>query len=461
MAASRYPLVICANRLPVRRVRRRGRAAWELSPGGLVSALTPFLQQREGAWVGWTGQPGKAPEPFEHDDIWNIPVGLNRQEVEEYYHGFANRTLWPLYHDAIRWPEYHREWWRAYEDVNRRFAEAAAEAAAEGAVVWIQDYHLQLVPAMLRELRGDLRIGFFLHIPFPPSELFAQLPWRRPILKGLLGCDVVGFQTRQAVQNFVRLARRFANAEGARGELEWRGRKVLARHNPISIDFELFEKRATDPATVKEALSLRHRLGLGRKIILGVDRLDYTKGIDLRLKAYHELLHERRLSERDTVFVQVAVPSRENVIFYRELRDRVDRLVGQINGEHASLGRVAVHYLHRGLPPEELVPLYCAADVMLVTPYRDGMNLVAKEYVACRERRDGVLVLSEFAGASQELRQALSVNPHDVEGLKDQMERALEMSAGEQRRRMRSLRRQVRRHDVHHWAEGFLEQLGL
>lgn len=453
------PIVIVSNRLPVHRVRRGATSAWETSPGGLVSALKPVLKGKRNAWIGWTGAAGATPQPFEHEGIDNRPLRLSRDEIETFYEGFSNRTLWPLYHDAVRKPEYHRRWWTPYVQVNRRYAEAAARTVSRGGMVWVHDYHLQLVPAMLREIRSDVRIGFFLHIPFPPQELFAQLPWRQDILLGLLGADVVGFQTRGGAQNFRQLARRYTPAEGSRSELHYNGRDIRSDAFPVSIDVERFEKLAQSEAVERRAEAFRSRLGLRRKVMLGVDRMDYTKGIDNRLRAYGDLLRSGTASLEECVLVQVAVPSRDRVEEYQALRARVDRLVGEINGEFAELGRTPIHYLHRSLPIEELVALYRAADVMVVTPLRDGMNLVAKEYAATRHDNTGVLILSEFTGSARELSSALLVNPHDIDALVQAFDRALHMSPREQEAAMRPIRRTIKRNDVFHWAESFLEAL--
>jgi trehalose 6-phosphate synthase len=457
--STKHELVIVANRLPVRRLQRQGRREWKLSPGGLVSALVPILEGRNGVWVGWGGHTGPAGSSFRFGDFAIQPVPLSKRELESFYYGFSNRTLWPLYHDAVRWPEYHRVWWGPYKEINRRYAEAAASVAAENAVVWVHDYHLQLVPQLLRRMRPDLRIGFFLHVPFPPQELFAQLPWRREILQGLLGADVVGFQTKTGASNFTGLAKRYARAKGSPNALAYQGRTVRAAAFPVSIDFEKFEKLARTATVQADAERFRYQLGVRRKIILGVDRLDYTKGIDIRLRAFQELLSRGDVSLEDCVFVQTAVPSRERGVTYLDLKKRVEMLVGQINGEYADVGRVAIHYLHRNLPMEELAALYVAADVMLVTPFRDGMNLVAKEYVATRVDETGTLVLSEFTGAAVEMGNALLVNPHDVDAVSSSISRALRMPRAEMGRRMRRLRSAVRNHDVFDWGREFLEAL--
>ncbi len=462
----RASFVVVANRLPVHRFRRTSSNAttssdttttWRTSPGGLVSALQPILRNRASCWIGWPGVADLDTAPFRHDGIANVPLSCSRAEVAGFYDGFSNRTLWPLYHDAIREPEFRRSWWRTYVDVNRRFAEAALSRAADDAFIWIQDYHLQLVPSIIRDRGTTSRIGFFLHIPFPPPELFSRLPWRRQILEGLLGADVIGFQTKTAARNFMKLARRYTNARGTGIHLEYEGRTIRVDAFPISIDFAHIRSLAREESVVKRALRFRGRLDPSRKVLLGVDRLDYTKGIDVRLKAYRDLLRAGHVNAKHFVLVQVAVPSRERVSDYKRLRSQIERLVGEINGEFGELGRAAVHYLHRSFDVDALVSLYRAADVMLVTPFVDGMNLVAKEFVAARDDERGVLVLSEFAGAAQELGAALLVNPYDVDGVALAIQHALGMSNHDQRSRMRSMRRSVQKNDVFAWTRRFLE----
>jgi trehalose 6-phosphate synthase len=332
----------------------------------------------------------------------------------------------------------------------------------------VQDYQLQLVPKMLRMLRPDLTIGFFLHIPFPPVELFMQLPWRTEITEGLLGADLVGFHLPDGAHNFVVLARRLIGAQTSRasigvrsrfGEVNTGSRTVKVGAFPISIDSSELDRAARNRAVRRRAREIRSDLGNSRKILLGVDRLDYTKGIEVRLKAFAELLAEGRIAHEGAVLVQLATPSRERVESYRLLRDDIERLVGRMNGDFGEVGRPVVQYLHRPIPRDELIAFYAAADVMLVTPLRDGMNLVAKEYVACRADLGGALVLSEFTGAAAELRQAYLVNPHDLDGVADAIEAALNQEPEEGRRRMRALRRQVLAHDVARWARSFLDAL--
>ena len=450
-----------ANRLPVDRVTEAdGTVGWRRSPGGLVSALEPVLRRNDGAWIGWPGSTDEDLDPFDEDGLHLVPVTLSEAEVEDFYEGFSNGTLWPLYHDVVAKPEFHRKWWDAYVTVNRRFAERAAEVAAEDATVWVQDYQLQLVPAMLRDLRPDLRIGFFLHIPFPPAELFAQLPWRRQILEGLLGADLVGFQLTGGAQNFVRLVRQRVGHKTHRDTVYLPDdRKVQATAFPISIDVAEFQKVAESESVVERAREIRRDLGDPERVFLGIDRLDYTKGIIARLRAFSELIEDGVFDVEKTVMVQVATPSRERVEQYRILRDDIDRLVGRVNGDLGRIGRPAISYLHSSFPQHEMAALYRAADVMVVTPLRDGMNLVAKEYVACRLDGDGALVLSEFAGAADELRQAFLVNPYDINGMKNALRDAHDADPKDLGRRMRAMRRTVLENDVTRWAQRFLDEL--
>jgi trehalose 6-phosphate synthase len=454
-------LVIVANRLPVDRVTLPdGTQGWRGSPGGLVSAVEPIMRANEGVWIGWPGGDDTDLEPFEHDGMTLDPISLTEEEVTGFYEGFSNATLWPLYHDLLAKPEFHREWWDSYVSVNQRFAEHAAGRAAENATVWVHDYQLQLVPQLLRGLRPDLRIGFYLHIPFPPAELFQQLPWRRQVLEGLLGADLIGFQLPGGAANFVRLVRQRVGHKTHRDLVYLPdNRTVRAAAFPISIDYKGFEKLARSEGVGERAAEIREALGNPSKVFLGIDRLDYTKGIHARLRAYAELVRDGEVDVEEAVFVQVATPSREQVEEYRVLRDDIDRLVGRINGDLGRIGRPAISYLHTSYPREEMAALYRAADIMVVTPYRDGMNLVAKEYVACRYDDDGALVLSEFAGAGAELRQAWQVNPYDLNGMKAALLEACRADHRDRARRMRAMRKTVRQADVAAWARSFLDEL--
>jgi len=483
--AGEFDFVVVSNRLPVDRITdENGEPSFRTSPGGLVTALEPVMREADGAWIGWTGSADDHAEPFEHDGIHLLPVALSDTDIELYYEGFSNDTLWPLYHDVIAPPAYHREWWERYVIVNQRFADRAAEATAEGGTVWVQDYQLQLVPKMLREKRPDLTIGFFNHIPFPAYGIYSQLPWRTQIIQGLLGADVIGFQRTADAGNFSRAVRRLlgyqakgtvidvpveaeSDVASAKHRISSVGRAggdklvrtVVAKAFPISIDAARYEELARRPDIQARAKEIRDGLGNPKVVMLGVDRLDYTKGIGHRLKAFGELLADKTIEVEDVTLVQVASPSRERVQTYQTLRDEIELTVGRINGDYSTISHTAISYLHHGYPREEMVALYLAADIMLVTALRDGMNLVAKEYVASRFDNDGVLVLSEFAGASDELRTALRVNPHDIEGLKEAMLQATAMTKAERSRRMRAMRKRVQENDVARWSSSFLAAL--
>lgn len=461
MSAATYDLVVAANRLPVDQVTDEdGSTSWRTSPGGLVTAMESVMRGREGAWVGWAGMPGPEPEPFEASGMQLVPVELSSEEVADFYEGYSNATLWPIYHDVIVSPVFRRRWMSAYERVNQRFADAICKVAAKGATVWIHDYQLQLAPAMVRQQRPDVRIGWFDHIPFPPVELFMQIPRREELLLGLLGADFLGFQRRADAQNFVRACSRLLPNVRTKGEVITLddGRSVRASGVPISIDTSgLRELAASEPVQARAA-EIREQLGNPDRILLGVDRLDYTKGIRHRLKAYGELLREGSLHAGETVLVQVATPSRERLDAYRTLRRQVERTVGEINGDFSPIGSPAITYLHRSFPRDEMTALFVAADAMLVTPLRDGMNLVAKEYVACHSD-DGALVLSEFTGAAIELNSSYICNPHDIDRLKATILESLRAPEAERRRRMRRMRRVIQGNDVQHWASRFLDGL--
>jgi trehalose 6-phosphate synthase len=454
MTGTVRPIVVAANRLPVMRTE----GGWAPSPGGLVRALLPMLRDSGGTWVGWTGNRDDDPDPFSVEGVELHPVPISAEEIELYYEGFSNDALWPLYHDALRESTYSSEQWDAYVRVNQRFADQLAASSPHGSLVWIHDYQLQLVPKMLREQRDDLTIGFFLHIPFPPYELFSRLPWRTEIVDGLLGCDLIGFQHTTGVANFAAAAHQLAHTDD--GEVLRVGdRTVQLGTFPISIDVDEVEETAAGRATRQRMSQIRARLGDPEVILLGVDRLDYTKGIGSRLEAFAALLESGQLDPERHVLVQVATPTREAVEHYQDERHQVERLVGEINGRYSRIGLPVVHYLYQTLPFDELIALYRAGDVMLVTPFRDGMNLVAKEYAAAHIDGDGVLVLSEFTGAAAELTDAVLVNPHDDHALQQAILTAVEMHRHERRERMAALRDTIRSNDVKGWAHRFLGRL--
>jgi alpha,alpha-trehalose-phosphate synthase [UDP-forming] len=459
--------VIVANRLPVEHDADEG---WRRAPGGLVSAMDSVLRDHEATWVGWSGQfadpeSGVSPHqpPDRVGDVHLVEVPLTGDQVAAHYDGFANGALWPNYHGSIVPPVYHRSQFMAHRAVNEQFAGAVARVAAPGARVWVHDYQLQLVPAFLRELRPDVRIGFFLHIPFPPLEVFSQIPWRAQIVEGLLGADVVGFQTSGDAANFRRAAERFAGISPIGDTLPVPGdqepRQVVARAFPIGIRATDYAALAERPEVQQRATQVRADVGDPAVLLLGVDRLDYTKGIDVRIQAVTELMLDGDLDPERTAFIQVAPPTRAKVEEYQKIRADVELLVSRANGALGSLGTNPIHYMHQPMPPEELVALYLAADVMLVTPLRDGMNLVAKEYVASRVAGHGALVLSEFTGAAEQMTEAWLVNPYDIGGMKRAILAALQEQPERADARMTSLRKGVFAEDVAWWADEFLSTL--
>lgn len=455
------PLVIVSNRLPV-----TGSAhGWRVSAGGLVTALRPVMESRPGVWVGWNG--GSPDVPRRIDDIHAdlVPVELSRADINGYYHGMSNRAIWPLFHDLVRPARFDRSWWRSYIDVNHRFASAALEAAAHrrNALLWVHDYHLMLVPELLRGTRPNSPISFFLHIPWPPPELFTRLPWRQELLRGLLGADVVSFHTDRYRKNFARTCGRLlpeATVHGNKVVLE-DGRSVATSAHPISIDAREFSEiaRSNEVSAILKRLRSQFR---GRRVLLGVDRLDYTKGIPERLEAFEALLERRTDLRREVALIQIAVPSRTSVREYRELRGRINEAVGHINGRFTEPGGdVPIHYIHREMPRTRLVAYYLLADVMLVTPLKDGMNLVAKEFVVCQGAvgGNGVLLLSEFTGASLGLPEAISCNPFDVNGLSRRLEHALGLDSADRQARVNALAARVTTNDVHRWLRNELNDV--
>lgn len=456
LGTSDAPLVLVANRLPL---ARHG-GVWRPSTGGLVTALTPVVARVGGSWVGWDEDAGGVPARVEGLNVDLHAVDLEPDLVEGYYHGFTNRTLWPLFHDLVVQPVIDRSWWRSYETVSRRFADTVSEvitASPTPPTVWIQDYHLLLLPQLLRDRFPDLRIGMFLHIPFPAPELFARLPWRESLLDGMLAADSLGFHTTQYRENFLRTVQRIMPDATVLGDSIMRedGRRVRALSHPISIDAADFSALAREEATDTEVAALREQFG-DRKVMLSVDRLDYTKGIRHRLQALELLLEQRPHLRGQFVFVQIAVPSRDDVEEYRRLRTQVETEVGRINGRFTEPGHdVPVHYLHRSIDRTRLAAYYRIADVMCVTPLKDGMNLVAKEFVTVRDATDGdgVLVLSEFCGTAHEFgHDAIRCNPFDVEGLATLLEGALELRPDDRRERIARMAQVVRDNDVFRWV---------
>jgi len=454
------PVVAVSNRLPV----TRSDQGWELSSGGLVTALRPAMAKHSGTWVGWDGGVRGMPTSMPELAVRLVPIRLSPADVRQYYHGFSNATLWPLLHDAIEKPRFERPWWRSYREVNAAFATATARAADErpGALCWIHDYHLMLVPRLLRERMPDRRIGFFLHVPWPSPDIFARLPWRQDILLGLLGADVVSFHTDGYRENFLHACAHLLRESGVTVDgsriMTPDDRVVAAMTAPISIDVGEFSRLAADPATEGDIREIGQQFA-DRTLLIGMDRLDYTKGIVERLLAIEALLERSPELGRQVAFLQVAVPSRDDVDEYRRLRSAVEGHIGRINGQFTEPGsEVPVHYLYRSLTPNQIAAYYAVADCLLVTPLIDGMNLVAKEYVTVQHALggSGSLVLSEFTGAAVELREAVPCNPFDVEGLAQRIEQALRQPDQTRRAALRAMAERVRKYDVHRWVAGQL-----
>jgi trehalose 6-phosphate synthase/phosphatase len=464
-------LIIVSNRLPVS--LRRGQGNWEFdeSPGGLASGLRAYLRSPAGApasgyvWVGWPGATVEAEMQTEvscrcREEYCACPVFLSREETEDFYEGFCNNTLWPLFHYFPSKVSYDENGWAGYERVNRAFAEQVLEVAEPGDLVWVHDYHLLLLPALLREKVPGLRVGYFLHIPFPSYEMFRMLPdaWRTRLLRGMLGADVVGFHTHDYTQYFLKSVRRILGHEHDMGRIMLSDRQVAVDTFPMGIEFGSFETRAAGAGAARAREELLRPLGDSR-IVLSIDRLDYTKGITNRLMAYDRFLDMNPDWRGKVVLLMIVVPSRTGVEDYQRMKMRTDELVGQINGRFGTLTWTPIIYQYRSLPQEQLIPLYSASDVMLVTPMRDGMNLVAKEYVASRPDDGGVLILSEMAGAASELGEATIVNPNDVPAMARAIKAALEMPTEIRQRNMAAMRERLRRYDVVRWAGEFLEAL--
>ena len=457
-------LILVSNRLPIAARIERGELIVAAGAGGLATGLSGLHARGKSLWIGWPGETwrlsGEQRAKLERhlDEGRYVPVELTAGEIERYYEAFSNGVLWPLLHYQLERLPMHPSGWETYREVNERFASAVVEQYRPGDRIWVHDYQLMLVPGMVRRQLPDAAIGFFLHVPFPTSELFRVLPWRRELLEGVLGSTLVGFHTASYAAHFISSASKILGCETSPGVVRIEGRRVRVADFPMGIDAAAYEGLADDPAVLAELDGFLRAAG-DTQLIVAVDRLDYTKGIPRRLLTFERLLEHYPSLRGRVRLVQVAAPSRETVAEYREVRQSVEEIVGRLNGRFATVGYDPVNYISRTLPREKLVALYRAATVALITPLRDGMNLVAKEFVASRVDEDGVLILSEFAGAAAELSGALMVNPYDIDGVAATLRHALEMPAGERRERMRGLRQRVRDHDVHAWARDFQNAL--
>jgi len=458
-------LLLVSNRLPMTvRVDERRHVAVTPSAGGLATGLARPHGEAEGLWIGWPGDVSRlsarqrAGLEKEFEQLRVVPVYLTAAEVHRYYEGFANGALWPLFHYLLDRIRLDRNDWLAYQKVNERFADIIASTARPDDRIWIHDYQLTLLPGLLRQRLPKAKIGFFLHIPFPSSEVFRILPERDAILRGLLGADLVGFHTFAYVRHFATSLLRILGVESDVDRVEHDGRQTRLGVFPMGVDAAAFAEMADASEGGRDMAALRRRAD-DQKVLLGIDRLDYTKGILQRLRALERLLERESAWRGRLRLIQVAVPSRTRVDAYQRFRREVDETIGRINGAFATADWVPIHYLYRSVPQKTVAGLYRNADIMLVTPLRDGMNLVAKEFVASRTDGDGVLILSEFAGAASDMGEAVIVNPYDIDGMAGAIRMALEMPEAERRSRMAPLRTRVIEHDVHHWVDDFLASL--
>jgi trehalose 6-phosphate synthase/phosphatase len=456
-------VVVVSNRLPVSVEKTEEQLTYQPSSGGLATGVAslPMVQ----TWLGWPGIPQEQLNEAEQQQIEEqlkarhcLPVHLTGRDVDEFYSGFANQTLWPLFHYFSSHVVYRPEYWQTYQRVNQIFADAVVNVAKSDDTIWIHDYQLMLLPKLLREKLPNARIGFFLHIPFPSFELFRMLPWRREILEGVLGADLIGFHTYDYVRHFINSSARLLGAEHTFMDVTFGHRLVRADAFPMGIDYDRYSQAVKTPAVQKELQELKATLG-DRKVILAVDRLDYTKGILQRLEAYDLFLEHYPRFRENVTFILVTVPSRTGVGDYRVLKEKVDGLVGKINGARGTIGWTPLSYLYTAVPFERLVALYHRADAALITPLRDGMNLVAKEYIAAKNDRPGVLILSEMAGAASELGEAVTINANDVEATAEAIHTALEMPDDEQLARNSMMQQRLQRYNVFRWAEEFLSAL--
>jgi trehalose 6-phosphate synthase/phosphatase len=468
-------LVVVSNRLSIV-VKKEINKEWSIKPasGGLVTALGPVLRNRGGLWIGWLGM--SAAEPLDDASLKEllaegavetgytlIPVALTKNEIRKYYFGFSNEILWPLFHDLSSRCNFDPAYWEVYKRVNHKFAETIAQNTREEEdFIWVHDYQLITVSHELKKMGLTRHTGFFLHIPFPPLDVFIKMPWRFQILEALLEYDLVGFQTVRDRRNFLDCVRMLirdgkTTGHGQVCELQARGRHLMVGVFPISIDFKEFAGLSATPRVADVASHIHANLPQ-RQLILGVDRLDYTKGIPRRLLSLANALDRFPDMRGQVTLIQVVVPSRRDIVHYEALKQEIERLVGEINGYYTQLGWTPIHYIFGSLNRSDLVAYYRACEIALITPLKDGMNLVAKEYCASSIDDHGVLILSEFAGAAAQLhRGAILVNPYDIEGVADAIHRAFHMESEERRARMRRLRRSIRRHNIYHWVNSFLK----
>ncbi len=454
-------IINVSNRLPVKLSIADGNMHIQASEGGLATAVSSVLSKYKNIWIGWPGE--KAPETgrekitsyFTAKGLY--PVYLSEDEIRNFYEGFSNDTLWPLFHYFPTYAKYKEEYWESYVAVNRKYADTILKVATAQDVVWIHDYHLMLVPAMVRAAAPDMAIGFFQHIPFPDYEIFRALPWKDKLLSGLLGADIIGFQTEADTHHFLSAVSRILNIPVGKGEINLPGRKVGVQAFPISIDYKRFRELATHETTESNVQRIKHLINT--KLALSVDRLDYSKGILERLHAYELFLKNYPEWHQKITLIHLIVPSRDNVGNYKRLKQEMDRLISHINGKYAVLGWQPIHHFYQSFTPHMLSALYKSADIALVTPLRDGMNLVCKEYIAGNVSMNGILMLSEATGAAAELTDAIMINPNNIKCFADKIHEGLVMPAEEKKARMYKMQQTIAMSDVFLWANKFIKKL--
>lgn len=460
-------LLIVSNRLPVSASLREGEVRLKQSVGGLATGLRSFYQSFDSKWIGWPGLPLEIVDKDQQQyikekldkDFKCCPVFLRDKHIDKYYHGFCNNTIWPLFHGFTQYAVYDKEIWESYKYVNEMFSNEVCKLIKPGDLLWIHDYHLMLLPKLIRERFPDISIGYFLHIPFPSYEIFRFIPWREEILEGLFGADLIGFHTYDYARHFLSSIRRILGYEAKIGKFPFFGKRMIKiGMYPMGIDYKRFSEAVQNPQVVKKRKEIKKKLS-NKKLILSIDRMDYTKGILHRLKAFDEFLDKNPKYRGEVTLILIAVPSRIGVEHYQMLKSGIDELIGKINGKYGEIGRTPIWYFYRSLPFHELVAFYSSADICLVTPLRDGMNLIAKEYIATRKDGKGVLILSEMAGAVNELNESLIINPNCQASLVNAIEKAIELSNEEQIKRNKVMQSRLQRYNVTRWANDFIDDL--
>ena len=455
--------IIVSNRLPVKIIKEEDAIYYLPSEGGLATGLSSIYRQENNVWLGWPGLYIKKQE--EKDEITKdlrnenmVPVFITEKLIREYYEGFSNETIWPVFHYFLQYANFDQQLFKAYVEANRKFCNELLKIAEPTDTIWIHDYHLLLLPQMVAEKLPNASIGFFLHIPFPSYEMFRMMPWRKEMLSGMLGADLIGFHTYDDNRHFLSSVSRLVGLPNVRGRIETAERIIEVDSFPMGIDYNKFALTAAAPKTIDHEIKFRSSLG-DQKLILSIDRLDYSKGIPQRLLAFELFLEKYPYFQEKASLILIVVPSRSNVGPYKKLKEEVDLLVGRINGKYGKINWTPVHYFYRSFAIEPLSAYYRMAHVALVTPMRDGMNLVCKEFIASKLDKTGVLILSEMAGASKELSDAILINPNDINRMVEALYEALNMNEEEQIRHIRVMQETLKRYNINHWVKIFMERL--